>query len=476
MPRRELALGALTGGSRAGVEHYLGIPFARSPTGPQRFRRPEPPMPWSGTRDATRRGPAPIQPEVIGLGMRGAASTSEDCLTLNIFTPACDAARRPVFMWIFGGAYTNGDGADALFDGSALAAQQGLVVVTFNYRLGALGFAGVSDTNCGLADQIAALQFVQAHIERFGGDPGCVTVVGESAGAMSVCNLLSSPAASNLFHRAIAQSGTADNVATQDQAQEAAQVFQAQLAQPPVDADTGAILAAQAATARMLRPRHRALPFRPALDGDLLPEAPLDVAHRSTVPLIMGMNAHENRLYVRPSLALDDDELLSRIVSRVGESAPAVLAHYRRQRPLSTINPNAAILSDIDTHLFFRRPLLAYTGARTAPTWLYQFDWPSPALRGWLGACHAIEIPFVFGNFEARSTAKFSGAGPDASALSHRVMSLWGHFARHGQPSASWPRATAEDPQQLHIDRVMHIASLANDATYQFWSSLDAAI
>ncbi len=472
MSRAETALGTLVGDSHGGARRFRGVPFAQSPTAALRFNHPRPPSAWSGERNASQVGPAPIQPEVVGLGMRGAARTSEDCLTLNVFTPACDNAKRPVFVWIFGGAYTNGDGADPLFDGSNLAIHQDIVVVTINYRLGALGFARIIDDNCGLADQIAALEFVAAHIGRFGGDPGCVTIAGESAGAMSVCNLLSSPRARGLFHRAIAQSGAASNVATAGQAREAAGLFRQELGTAAEAADVDSVLSAQMHTATKFRARHRVLPFRPWIDGYLLPEHPLDVAGASPIPLIMGMNAHENRLYVRPSLDLSREELTARIATRVGEHAPAVLAHYLHERTQSPINVHAAILSDIDTALYFRRPMLDYARRRGAPTWLYQFDWPSPALRGWLGACHAIEIPFVFGNFDLKSTAKFVGSGPDADRLADRMMGLWGHFARHGAPPADWPAYQPKSEQQLHLDRDVRVASLRDDATQRFWEAL----
>lgn len=470
--KADTSLGALIGLDRGGASCFLGVPFAEPPTRMRRFRHPLPRRPWSGELDATAAGPAPIQPAVLGLGMRGATRTSEDCLTLNIFTPSCDERARPVIVWIFGGAYVNGDGADPLFDGTRLAAARDVVVVTFNYRLGALGFAAIHQPNCGLADQVAVLEFVRDHIAQFGGDPACVTIVGESAGAMSVCNLLAAPSARGLFHRAIAQSGAARNVASPAQAQQAAIMLRGALDDAFESADTAEILNAQSAVSQALATEHRALPFRPCTDEALLPHHPIDVASISTVPLIMGMNAHENRLYTRASLRLSDEALLHRIAERVGERAPSVLDHYRLHHPKSAINENAAIASDIATELAFRQPMLDYVGRRTAPTWIYQFDWPSPALRGWLGACHAIEIPFVFGNFDLPSTTKFAGRGPDALALSDEVMTLWSEFARSGRPPARWPQFTQATRQQMHLHREPYIASLNDDPTRRFWEQL----
>lgn len=479
MPLAEVAQGTLRGRDDGGVLRFLAVPFAAPPVGALRFERPRPPAPWAGTRAADAAGPAPIQPRVVGLGMRGAAHTAEDCLTLNVFTPAVDRARRPVLFWLFGGGYLNGDAADPLFDGGRLARTHDLVVVTANYRLGALGFAAIAATNAGLVDQIAALEWIRENVEQFGGDPDRVCVAGESAGAMSVCNLLAAPAARPLFQRAIAQSGAADNVATREQAVETTAHFARALGGRLRDASADAVLAAQTSASDALRARHRALPFRPCVDGGTLPAAPIDRAAASSVPLLMGMNRDEQRLYVRASTRLDETALVSLLERRLAGVHPdsawaarRVLHHYLHERPRSSLNAHAAVLADVDTELRFRRPMLRYARARTAPTWIYQFDWPSPALRGWLGACHAVEIPFVFGNFDPPGIAKFAGAGPDADALAAAVMARWAAFVRDGSPGADWPAFDPVAPRQLHINREMSVRALADDATVHFWNRL----
>ena len=364
-------------------------------------------------------------------------------------------------MWIYGGGFIHGDGADPLFDGSNLAVAGAMVVVTINYRLGVWGFVPLHERNVGLRDQIAALEWVKRNIAAFGGDPANVTVAGESAGAMSICNLLAAPSARGLFHRAIAQSGAADNVASRAQADETAAILREELRADPDDADVATLLRAQHAVMSRLRPVHHASPLRPHVDGDLLPTDPRTAAPGGArVPLIIGMNRDEYRLYIRSSLKLDDAGLTSHLVRRLKERgvsdpslfATRVLAHYR-SLARDARNPNAAMLSDIETELRFRDPMLRYAIARGANTWVYQFDWPSPALRGWLGATHAIEIPFVFGNFEQPSIAKFAGAGPDATALSRQMMSMWAHFARYGAPPEAWSPFTANTRMQLHLNR-----------------------
>ncbi len=475
-----LNAGTVVGYVHNAVARFLGIPFAAPTIGDARFLRPGAPVSWPGERDTFEAAPAPPQSGTVGVGLRGAARVAEDCLYLNVFAPAQADAPCPVFIWIYGGGYIHGDGADPLFDGSHLAAAQQLVVVTINYRLGLWGFAPFRERNVGLRDQIAALEWVKFNITAFGGDAGNVTIAGESAGAMSICNLLAMPSATGLFHRAIAQSGAAANVATRAQADEAAAVAREELTVDPDQADVAALLEAQRATIRRLRVQHRANPLRPHIDGELLPIDPMAAARAGAqVPLIIGINRDEYRLYIRSSFKLDDAALTNHLEQRMGElgvpDAPAaaahVLAHYRTGASPSR-NPNAAMLADIETELRFRDPMFRYAIARGANTWVYQFDWPSPALRGWLGATHALEIPFVFGNFDLPAIAKFVGAGADATALSDRMMMMWGHFARHGAPPPNWLPFTASTRMQLHLDRQIACRAVDDDATVRLWDAI----
>lgn len=475
----------LSGGTVAGHVHdattrFLGIPFAAPAVGAARFRQPTERAPWAGVFEAFSTAPAPQQAKTVGVGLRGAARVDEDCLYLNVYAPAHVMQPLPVFVWIYGGGFIHGDGSDPLFDGSNLAAAGAMVVVTINYRLGVWGFVPLHERNVGLRDQIAALEWVKRNIAAFGGDPGNVTVAGESAGAMSVCNLLAVPSARGLFHRAIAQSGAADNVASRAQADETAAVLREELGTNPDEADATSLLRAQHTVMTRLRPVHHASPIRPHVDGDILPVNPLTAARRgATVPLIIGINRDEYRLYIRSSLKLDDAGVTSHLVRRLKErnlpepaaAAERVLAHYRGLAPDSR-NPNAAMLCDIETELRFRDPMFRYAVARGTNTWVYQFDWPSPALRGWLGATHAIEIPFVFGNFELPAIAKFAGAGPDAAALSQQVMSLWTHFARHGEPPRTWTPFTANARMQLHLNRRIECRAADDDPTIRLWNEV----
>ncbi|HTL00448.1 MAG TPA: carboxylesterase family protein, partial [Pseudomonadales bacterium] len=251
--RAHLRGGIVAGRVDGAVRKFLGVRFAAPAIGPARFLPPREPLPWDGVFEANSFAPAPQQARTVGVGLRGAARVDEDCLYLNVFAPVQALEPLPVFVWIYGGGFIHGDGADPLFDGTKIATAGRMVVVTINYRLGVWGFAPLCHRNVGVRDQIAALSWIRDNIAAFGGNPANVTLAGESAGAMSICNLLAAPTARGLFHRAIAQSGAADNVATRAQADETAAVLLEELAVDPDEADATALLAAQHAVMRRLR-------------------------------------------------------------------------------------------------------------------------------------------------------------------------------------------------------------------------------
>ena len=381
---------------------------------------------------------------------------------MNIFTPRCDTQRRPVMVWIFGGGFANGDAADPLFDGQHLASVHDLVVVTVNYRLGPFGFTCYGDSNLGLRDQIAALTWVSNSIAHFGGDPQNVTLFGESAGAMSICSLLVSPAARGLFHRAIAQSGGADHVATAD---EAALVRKTLEQRTDLDADPVQLMQAARATSAELYPRLRQMAFKPWVDGDVIPFDPeAHGAAGADVPLLIGFNRDEQRLYMSPLRRVSDAELLA-FASRRTSAPHRVIDFYRNS--LTSHNINAAIMAAIETELRYRQPVLRYARSRGANTWMYRFNWRSPALRGWLGACHALEIPVVFGTTDIDgATRKFVGDIQDLDRVIEDIQQLWVHFARHGRPPAWWPQA----PRTMEIHPGVFLA--ASDPGDAMWDEL----
>lgn len=413
-----------------GVFRLRGIPFAEPPLSERADARPAAPRPWTNALPCTAAKPAPLQPQFLGMGMRSAANTARDCLYLNVDAPADGPENAPVMVWLYGGGYITGDASDTLFDGGHLA-RRGVVVVRPNYRLGALG-----RNNLCHADQIAALTWVRDNIDQVGGDPSRVTLFGESAGAMSVCNLLTSPAAEGLFHRAIAQSGAGNNVATATQFATAESRWQDVLAAERSPPDANRLIELQTEFIRTQRRDLGGTAFRPWTDGVLLPQMPEQAAAaRASVPLLIGHNADEHRLYMNPRRRLTRAELTATLDGRMSD------AELRALRQSNLDATPLELLAAAETELRYRRPVLDYAAARSAapdaaPTWLYRFNWRSPALRGWLRACHAIEIPFVFGNVDAPSTRKF--VGPGYEALQESMQSLWVSFAHSGTLPDDW--------------------------------------
>jgi para-nitrobenzyl esterase len=441
------------------VALFRGIPYAAPPLGPLRFRPPQAPADWAGQRDATRYGPsAPQNPGTLERLMGGQSlRTDEDCLTLNVWTPAADAGKRPVMVWIHGGAFVTGSGSTPWYDGRNFVRSGDAVFVSINYRLGALGFLHLGDLageayassgNCGLLDQIAALRWVRDNIGGFGGDPGNVTVFGESAGAMSVATLLGLPAARGLFARAIIQSGSCRFVSTRERATAIANetlaplgVGAADLARL-VEMPLTQLLAAQEA----VYTKHAAasLPYQPVIDGVVLPEPPLDAVAAGSaagVPVLCGTTSEEMKLFtlMDSSLASSDEaSLLARAAEVFGTRAEEALAVYRQERPDAT---NAEVWTAVATDAIFRIPAIRLLEAQLSNTpdcWSYLFTMRSTAFGGALGACHALEIPFVFANLDRPGVNLFIGDPPGAAALSATMHQAWVAFAKHGDPG--WER------------------------------------
>ena len=424
----ETTSGTVRGLQRAGVYQWRGIPYAAPPT---RYRPPEPPVPWTGVRDATRFGPVAIQARDARTAMLSGITdkmlASEDCLSLNIVSPAADGARRPVIVWIHGGAFVMGAGSLPLYDGTSFAARHDLVVVTLNYRLGMLGFLYAAGAgNVALLDQVMALRWVRDNIAAFGGDPACVTVMGESAGAVSVSMLLAMPAARGLFHRAIAESGAPG--LTQPTRDDAEAIARAVAAEVALDAPHDQLIATQD---RLVRERGLTA-FWPYVDGDTLPRAPIDAigdGASAGVPLLVGTNRDEWTLFATflgPALVEPYKPVLR---AWLGARFDDVFARYRGDW--------VRMIGDIA----FRVPALrlAEAQARHAPVFHYRFDFASTAFGGALGAAHALEIPFVWNTLDLPVSALLLGdAIAHARPLADRMHAAWAAFARTGDPG--WPR------------------------------------
>jgi para-nitrobenzyl esterase len=494
----EAACGRLAGLRQGDLFAFKGIPYAKPPVGPLRWRAPERAPSWAGVRDATRFGPicpqAPTQIEALLGGTLG--EQSEDCLYLNIWTPACDGGKRPVMVWIHGGAFVIGAGSQGLYNGRHLAARD-VVVVTINYRLGAFGFVNLADATDGrspgtgsegIADQLLAIQWVKQNIAAFGGDADNITVFGESAGAMSVAALMAAPAARGLFQKAIAQSGAAHVGHDRERSARVAAALIGELglskedAAAPQTVPAAALVKAQiallAATDAGSARKFGAVAFQPTIDGALLPARPIAGIRAGSargIPLLAGTTKEEWRLFsaASPSARLMSRSVFeSRVRKRTGEAASAVLAAYSGGTTFDRFN---AVMTD----RIFTMPairMLEGQGAY-ARAYSYRFDWRARLLGGIMGSCHALELGFVFGTYNMKLAGAFFGAGASADALSDAMIECWTNFARSGDPSGrasgTWPRYdTATRSTMVFGDGAPHIVDRPNEARRLVWDAL----
>jgi para-nitrobenzyl esterase len=501
--------GQLQGEREQKIDRFRGIAFARPPVGDLRFRAPEPPESWPGVRDAKDYGPSSPQVGPVNRvirGMIGAAGSrqSQDCLYLNVWTPGCDGNRRPVMFWIHGGAFILGSGAIRLYDGARLARRGDVVVVTINYRLGALGFLDwksvcgqgeVPQANLGTRDQVAALEWVRDNIEAFGGDPENVTVFGESAGAMSTATLLGVPKARGLFHKAILQSGAAHNVSRETKASRVAGYFTEALGLDELTLEKlqelpiTEIMGAQVRASVRIGLDNGMMAWQPTVDGDLIPEQPLAAVARgdvADVPLLIGTNRDEFKLFTFTDRdRLDDAGLVERvhqIADRcdVGDERLADRLMGTYGPIVGERNPGAnqrwvALQSDRIFHYPAAR--LADLQAQHQPkTYSYLFDWQPPILGRALGSCHGLDLPFVFGG--ARGALLRAGLVADRAAgpLCDYMQDAWISFAQTGEPhqgdASDWPAYELRRRYTKGLGAKLRIFKDPHEAAREFWEPL----
>ncbi|HEY5784527.1 MAG TPA: carboxylesterase family protein [Microlunatus sp.] len=487
-PDVRTAVGRLRGSREAGIAVFRGIPFAEPPVGGLRFAEPRPAPGWTGVREAVAFGPPPPQGGHFGMDVLASDPTGDDWLTLNVWSPDPGPdAGLPVMVWIQGGAYVIGMSGLPEYDGVRLARDGGVVVVTFNHRVGVEGFAQIegAQANRGLLDQVAALEWVHDHIRAFGGDPDRVTVFGQSAGGGSVAALLAMDRASGLFRRAIAQSmpGT---FFSPDLAADIAATCAAELGLGPTVADLAAVdprrLSAAADTVgvtmdqrvdRWGRPAYRLIPFSPVVDGEVLAVTPwqalIDGAGRD-VDLLVGHTRDEQRLFT----ALDG--LLGEVSEEQAAQALQILAPgpdgdrgYRDAFP--SAGPDE-LYELVHSDWLFRMPSLQLAEAQTAAgrrAHVYELAWPAPGLGGVFGACHGLDVPLVFGNLDRGQPAMLIGdaPSPEALALSAQMLSAWASYATHGDPG--WPAYDTEQRPVQRFDTESAVVAYPEERSRRIW-------
>lgn len=464
--------GPIAGFRRNGIFTYKGLPYAADTGGSARFRAPKPPVAWAEPRSSRAWGPVCPQPS-RGDGRHNdeetflfdwddstarvyAAGSGEDCLRLNVWTPALrDGNPRPVLFWIHGGGFTNGSGHEQpSYDGENLARTGDVVVVSINHRLGVFGYLDLSSYgaeyaesgNVGMLDLVAALEWVRDNIAAFGGNPECVTIFGQSGGGSKVCALMGMKAAHGLFHRAIAESGSLEHAVPQERARRLADQLVAELALThetisrihDVPAETlmraaGAVLARQASA-----PAAERLGFGPVADGiHLLADSNPPVASplSAGIPFLAGSTLNEFTTAMNhPELArMTEAELAAKVRATHGDSADEVLAAFDKGMPKATPFQRWSVIASVPVRMGAIRQCTAKASASKAPVYLYWFVWQSPMFEGRPGAFHCSEIAFVFRNTDRCDTMTGGGARP--RALAETVGGAWLQFARTGNPN-----------------------------------------
>ncbi|WP_329060425.1 carboxylesterase/lipase family protein [Streptomyces sp. NBC_01429] len=467
--------GRVRGRMEGAVAVFRGIPYAAPPVGPHRFRPPAAPAPWDGVREAAVFGPtAPKNPYAPPLDqlLPDPEVAGDGCLNLNVWTPDPGAAGLPVMVWIHGGSLRYGSSAVETYDGAAFA-RDGVVLVSVNYRLGIEGFGMFPDApaNLGLRDQLAALAWVRRNVAAFGGDPDLVTVFGESAGAFSIAGMLASPYSAGLLRRAVLQSGVPSAV-TPAKARRTTRRVAARLGVPATAAAFAAV-----DRARLLRAQGEAVSGSPlgggaafdlVVDGDVLPEDParaLSEGRAGDVELLLGTNTEEYRLWFVPGGTIDRITPLTLRLALIrfgvrGRTA----AVYRANRPGAS---PGEILGALATDLLLRMPLVRLADARRAApaaTYFYEFGWPSPV--GGLGACHGLEIGFVFDTLRVPATVRLTG--PDApERLADAMHRAWVDFAAKGDPG--WPAWDGSRPVMTYGSAEPAVVRAPRDDERRAW-------
>src|SRR5438309_2496682 len=478
-PIVETASGKLRGVIQQGVQTFRGVPYGASTAGSNRFMAPRKPEPWTGVRDAFQNGPTAPQlggpPNTLILGHRAPSFESEDCLVVNVFTPGV-SGKRPVMVWLHGGGFAGGAGSAHSFDGNYLARAGDVVVVSVNHRskvfgylyLGGVGGEKYADSgNAGMLDVVAALQWTHENIARFGGDPGNVTLFGQSGGGAKVSTLLGMPATKGLVHKAIIESGSALKGVSRENAGKTTERLLAKLNLQPNQVDELQNTPMERLRAAIDNRGQGAagggpLNFAPVVDGKNLPRDPWDPTApdmSADVPVIIGSVNTEGTFFMPPDspqfaplYSLDEAGLKTQLTQRYGDAADKLIDLYRKEASDASLSKLFFMATAFPGDAIKQAERKFAQGK--APAYMYLFTWETPVEGGRRHSPHTIELPFVFDNPQEQPDEV--GNGPDLQPLADRVSGVWTAFARTGSPNTSltpkWPAYNTDQRATMIIN------------------------